>query len=137
MSLTRSELVGMTAQRFAQILISYKPTIAGRATRFEMVATFVVCTLVFTIASTFFAAAKQVGVGGDGPDEFGLVMTAAFTLVAYLPLGAVIIRRLHDTGRSAWALLTVIFPYAGPFLLLGILFWDGDAYENGFGEPIP
>ena len=51
------------------------------------------------------------------------------------PMMAVIVRRLHDTGLSWWAVLTVLIPYVGFFALGWMLFGRGDDEENLFGPP--
>lgn len=41
-----------------------------------------------------------------------------YSLVVFLPALAVSVRRLHDTGRSAWWLLLAFFPVVGWIVLL-------------------
>ena len=50
--------------------------------------------------------------GWDITDEFG-VLTGLFMLILLIPSISVLIRRLHDTGRSAWWVLIVLIPLIG------------------------
>jgi len=54
-------------------------------------------------------------------------------LLEYLLLFSVLVRRLHDIGRSGWSLLIGVIPLVG---LLGLVVWlasPGDAGDNEFG----
>ena len=62
----------------------------------------------------------------------------ASTLVLYPPLFVVLAslmaRRLHDQARSAWWLLALLVPVAGPLLVTGLLFFArGTQGENQYG----
>jgi uncharacterized membrane protein YhaH (DUF805 family) len=60
-----------------------------------------------------------------------------FTVVAYLggilPMLAVMVRRLHDTGRSGWMFLIGLIPFVGGILLLVWYVTDGQPMENQYG----
>jgi uncharacterized membrane protein YhaH (DUF805 family) len=56
-------------------------------------------------------------------------------LLWYVLLFAVLVRRLHDTGRRGWSLLITLIPLLG---LLELLYWlasPGDDGDNAFGPP--
>jgi uncharacterized membrane protein YhaH (DUF805 family) len=65
--------------------------------------------------------------GGIGP------LGALYALAVLLPGIAVVIRRLHDTGRSGWWFLVVLIPCIGPFVLLVFLVTDSDPGDNQYG----
>ena len=44
-------------------------------------------------------------------------------------------RRLHDTGNSAWSILIVLIPIIGFLILLRRLTKVGDPGSNKYGEP--
>ena len=46
---------------------------------------------------------------------------------------ALMAKRLHDAGKSAWWLLSVIFPPVGGFLLLYLQIRPGDDHDNAYG----
>lgn len=50
--------------------------------------------------------------------KLGLVLVAADYLGLLLPLIAVAVRRLHDTGRSGWWYLISLVPFGGLVLLV-------------------
>lgn len=50
-----------------------------------------------------------------------------------LPAITVLVRRLHDVGTSAWSLLWLFVPFAGPFVLLYYSVKPGDAGPNAWG----
>lgn len=64
------------------------------------------------------------------------LLTGLYSLATLLPTLAVIVRRLHDTGRSGkWFFISFI-PLVGSIILLVILFQNSQENENQFG-PIP
>lgn len=55
-------------------------------------------------------------------------------LIHLLPLIAVTVRRLHDTGRSGlWYLLGIFLPVIGPVWLLVLTVLDSEPGENKYG----
>lgn len=62
---------------------------------------------------------------------FGLYML--FVIVMLIPNIAVAVRRLHDTGRSAWWLLITLIPIIGGIWFFVLLLLDGDKGENKYG----
>lgn len=65
----------------------------------------------------------------------GIASGLCFLLLC-VPQTAVAVRRLHDTGRSAWWMLISAMPFVGVFMLLGISAVKGDEKENRYG-PTP
>lgn len=57
------------------------------------------------------------------------------TLVLLVPTLAVTTRRLHDVGRSAWAMLWFFVPLVGWIILLVLLAGAGDPSANRHGAP--
>jgi len=53
-------------------------------------------------------------------------------LALFLPGLAVVVRRLHDTGRSGWWYLISFLPFVGVVLLV-FMFMDGEPYDNQYG----
>lgn len=50
-----------------------------------------------------------------------------------VPSIAVVVRRLHDTGKSGWMYFFVFIPIAGPIILLVFLCTDSDHATNKYG----
>ena len=82
-------------------------------------------------------------VGAPGPDGqvtnpgpfflvIGLILLLSFGL--FIPSVAVLVRRLHDTGRSGWLILLSFVPVIGGILLLVFVCQDGTPGPNQYGE---
>jgi uncharacterized membrane protein YhaH (DUF805 family) len=66
------------------------------------------------------------------------VLGSVFGLVTLIPALAVMVRRLHDTDRSAWWMLLAFVPLVGEIVL--IVWWctKGTKGYNRFGaDPMP
>jgi uncharacterized membrane protein YhaH (DUF805 family) len=55
-------------------------------------------------------------------------------LATIVPALAVLIRRLHDTGKSGWWALIGLVPLIGGIVLLVFTLLDSEAVANKFGE---
>ncbi|MGL5336745.1 MAG: DUF805 domain-containing protein [Enterovibrio sp.] len=85
----------------------------------------VLCTVVLVFIDEklgFFY--PQVGIG---------VLSGVYTLLALLPSTGVLMRRLHDTGRSAWWGLITLIPLLGAIILVVLLALKGQPYDNKYG----
>ena len=68
------------------------------------------------------------------PGEGGLV-TVLFSLFIFIPSYSLLVRRLHDSGRSGWwFFITFIPPFLGGFVVLYWLFKDSEPGRNKWGE---
>lgn len=56
-----------------------------------------------------------------------------FVFGTLLPALAIIVRRLHDTGRSGWWFFISFIAFVGGTVLLVFLLLDGDEQENQYG----
>jgi uncharacterized membrane protein YhaH (DUF805 family) len=61
------------------------------------------------------------------------VLANLYGLGVLLPSLGVLVRRLHDTDRSAWWLFMYLVPLIGPILILVFLFLDSTPGPNRFG----
>lgn len=57
-----------------------------------------------------------------------------YNLIALIPLLAVTVRRLHDTGRSGWNCFWIFLPIFGPIFLLVFLCEDSVPGVNQYGH---
>jgi uncharacterized membrane protein YhaH (DUF805 family) len=64
--------------------------------------------------------------------EIGL-FSSIYSLAVFIPSLAVLVRRLHDTGRSAWWLLLALIPIIGTIVLLIFAMLDSDQGVNEYG----
>lgn len=61
------------------------------------------------------------------------LLGGVYTLAILIPSIAVVFRRLHDTGRSAWWLFILFIPLIGAIVLLVFLVQDSTAGNNEYG----
>lgn len=61
------------------------------------------------------------------------LLVGIYSAVTFIPGLAVLVRRLHDVGRSGGCALWVLFPVAGPIMLLIWLCREGVRGPNRFG----
>jgi uncharacterized membrane protein YhaH (DUF805 family) len=66
----------------------------------------------------------------------GGYLTSIYFVIVILPSLAAGVRRLHDTGRSAWNLLWSLLPFIGSIVLLVFYASDGQKSDNKYG-PAP
>ncbi|WP_421848059.1 DUF805 domain-containing protein [Marinomonas sp.] len=64
-------------------------------------------SLVFVLLEIFFQATWKI--------------EALYSVLVFLPMLSLTVRRLHDTNRSAWWLLVVLVPAIGMLVLLMLL----------------
>ena len=63
----------------------------------------------------------------------GGIVGLIWILVTIVPALAVLVRRLHDTGKSGWWALIGFVPLVGGIVLLVFTVLDSDAGENSHG----
>src|SRR4029079_11242075 len=71
--------------------------------------------------------------GGTPNFGIGFILLCVFGLAMFIPSLAVAFRRLHDTNRSAWCLLSVRIPFIGALVLIVFYLLDGTPGPNRFG----
>ena len=64
----------------------------------------------------------------------GGIVGLVWILVTIVPALAVLVRRLHDSGKSGWWAFIGFVPLVGGIFLLVFTVLDSDAGENKFGE---
>ena len=64
--------------------------------------------------------------------ELGLLNTL-YSLAVLIPCIAVLVRRLHDTGRSGWWAFIVLVPIIGIIVLFIFTVLDSDVGDNAYG----
>lgn len=57
-----------------------------------------------------------------------------YALFVFIPGLAVMIRRLHDVGKSGWMALILFIPLIGVIWLIVLMATDGETGENKWGE---
>ena len=57
-------------------------------------------------------------------------------LVSFVPMVALCVRRLHDTGKGSDTLLLFFVPFVGPLILLGLLSKKGNPRIINMAAPL-
>lgn len=70
--------------------------------------------------------------GRTGIGAFTIVMYI-FNVVLFVPGLALLFRRMHDTGKSAWFLLPCLIPFAGQIFMMLWFLKDSQPGENQWG----
>ncbi|WP_335989284.1 DUF805 domain-containing protein [Glycomyces sp. MUSA5-2] len=110
---------------------------SGRARRREFWM-FALCNYIIGIALwAFVAAIAGLDILLGRIDSPVLAVVAFAPLVVYelgiiVPSLAIMVRRLHDRGHSAWWMLLSLVPYAGIVLLIFAML-DGQPHPNRYG----
>jgi uncharacterized membrane protein YhaH (DUF805 family) len=89
---------------------------------------FVLFNLIALVVLSFIEGA----IGLSGQNGYG-ILTGLYTLAIILPLIALAVRRLHDTGRSGWWILIGLVPLVGPIVLIVFYVTDSQPGSNQYG----
>lgn len=92
----------------------------------------------FLVLTNLAVAAIDLALMEGDLDRFianggGGIVGLIWILVTIVPALAVLVRRLHDTGKSGWWVLIGFVPLIGGIVLLVFTVLDSDAVENKFG----
>ena len=101
---------------------------SGRSTRAEYwwwILFASVTALILTIVDIQIGTASEMGFG---------VLYSVFVLATFIPGLAVLVRRLHDVGKSGWFLLIGLIPLVGAIVVL-VSILPGSEIENKYGSP--
>ena len=104
----------------------------GRARRKEYWMWTLYCTIILIISMaldnlfglTFEFLGQDLGYGW---------LYLIFGIIQFIPGLAVVIRRLHDVGKSGWYYLIILIPLIGFIWILVLLCTDGVKEENKWG----
>ena len=109
----------------------------GRASRkeFWMFYLFnIIFAVVAAVADNILGTDFKMG-GGYGYEAsmgYGWIYTL-YTLAVIVPDIAVIVRRLHDVGKSGWWYFIIIIPCIGAFWFLYLMVQDSSPLDNEYG----
>lgn len=121
----------LSFQDAVRICFSKYATFSGRARRTE----YWYFVLFGFLGSAIAGILDTALFGMTAPDE--ALLAGLFSLVTLLPGLSVLVRRLHDTGRSGWWFWIILIPLIGALVLLWFLITRGDEGTNDYGpDPI-
>jgi len=108
----------------------------GRASREEywMFTLFmVIFSIVAAIADNILGTVFTIGAGSYSVSMgYGWIYTI-YTLALVLPALSVLVRRLHDTGKSGWFYFIILIPLVGAVWILILLCTDSNPEDNNYG----
>ena len=92
----------------------------------------------FLVVSNIAVVIIDLALMGWDVDRFianggGGIVGLVWILVTIVPALAVLVRRLHDTGKSGWWALVGFLPLVGAVVLLVFTVTDSSPGENEFG----
>jgi uncharacterized membrane protein YhaH (DUF805 family) len=92
----------------------------------------------FLVLTNLAAAVIDLVLMNGDVDRFvanggGGIVGLIWILATVVPALAVLVRRLHDTGRSGWWALIGFVPLAGTIVLLVFTLADSQAQQNSYG----
>lgn len=105
-------------------------TFSGRARRSEFWYFYLGSTLILLGATLVFGL---IGAAVHSKGQVEGVLLIIVYLLTFMPYWAVMVRRLHDTGKSGWYFWLNLIPYIGALVLLIILSQDSEQDENKYG----
>ena len=105
--------------------LSQYATFSGRARRSEY--------WYFTLFNALLGFVIGV-IGAFLGETFTNILTVLVTLALLAPGLAVSVRRLHDIGKSGWALLFALIPVVGWILIIVWACKDSEPGENQYGS---
>ena len=84
------------------------------------------------------AALQAQAEAADTTFNTWLIIIILFVIAAWLflllPSWGVLVRRMHDIGKSGWAILIALIPIIGSIILLIWEVKDSDMFANQYGE---
>ena len=101
---------------------------SGRARRKEFWMFFL-----FNVIFSFLAVILDNVLGTVSEDTGYGIIYSLYTLAVLLPGLAVLVRRLHDIGKSGWWIFISLVPLIGSIVLLVFLATDSQPGENQYG----
>lgn len=87
----------------------------------------------YFVLGNFLAYLVLAGVGFALGEYVGLILLVVFWLGIIVPSIAVVVRRLHDVGKSGWFYFVALIPLVGGIWLLVLLCTDSQVGPNQYG----
>jgi len=124
---TRRGMKGNGMNWYLEVLKKYA-VFSGRARRKEYWF-FILFNIIFTIVAMIVDNVFGMAIEGLGYGPIYIL----YGLAIILPSLGVLVRRLHDTGKSGWFFFITFIPIAGAIWLLVLLCRDSMPGENQYG----
>lgn len=121
---------------YKKVVFENYANFSGRARRSEYWY-FTLCNFIITLA-LYILIILSIVISHDSENPgilFYLIygVLSLYALATFIPSLAVIVRRLHDTGKSGWYYLIGLIPLVGAILILIALVTDSQPGSNQWG----
>ena len=107
-------------------------TFSGRARRSEYWY-FVLFSMIVSAVLGIFSKQTPTEIAGQTVMITQNKLLSLYNLIVFLPSLAVVVRRLHDVGKSGWNYLWIFLPIVGWIMILVWLCREGQHGDNRFG----
>jgi uncharacterized membrane protein YhaH (DUF805 family) len=114
----------MTYEYFINAITQHYADFNGRARRSEYW---------YFVLFNFISIIVVVGISAAVLGKIGSLLIIIYYLGIIIPNIAVLVRRLHDVGKSGWFYFVAFIPLVGAIWLLIILCTDSDYGPNEYG----
>lgn len=94
---------------------------------------FMLIHLLIVVLTQFVISLSEAAIGGKVLAAV-LLLLSLWLLGTLIPVLALIVRRLHDIGRSGWWVLANFIPFIGGLIVLIWSFVDSEAEPNEWGD---
>ncbi len=105
---------------------------SGRARRKEYWM-FILFNIIFGIVAMILDKIIGLSIFSVGPGHAYGIFYCLYSLFVLIPGLAVLVRRLHDIGKSGWMIFISLIPIVGGIWLLVLLVTDSKSGENKYG----
>ncbi|MDT0015983.1 DUF805 domain-containing protein [Listeria swaminathanii] len=85
------------------------------------------------VMEAVFSASEMIGGVGGGVALFFVGLRWLYWLATIVPLTSLIVRRLHDTGKSGFLAFLSLIPYVGTIIILIFMSFESDG-PNRYGD---
>ena len=119
-------------EHFLDVITNHYADFNGRARRKE----YWMFTLFNAITNLVLYILAIVGTVSTGSETVATIFSAIYgiyCLAIILPSLSIIVRRLHDIGKSCWAWFMCLIPLAGPIIVLVYMCTDSQPGSNEYG----
>ena len=85
----------------------------------------------WTLANFLLSLAITLLLGSES--TAGMIVSSIVSLALFLPGLGVAVRRMHDIGKSGWAILIALIPIVGAIIVIVWCATDSDMSANEYG----
>jgi uncharacterized membrane protein YhaH (DUF805 family) len=93
-----------------------------------------VFSLIFLVIEAAYSSSGYTLQTRDVLAMIVFILMGVFWVAMLLPTLSLMVRRLHDSGSSAWYLLLSLIPYLGGLIMLIFFSSKSESRENKYGE---